>query len=137
MGLESLRVLADLPIDAIEFAAGGGTNFAMLELLRSDEHMKNTYTQLANLGHTASDMVNMWNDITSGKSNVPDVIISGGVRDFLDGYYHISKCNTNAVYGQASSFLKHAMGDYEELQKYVSAQIQGLRLAHTLLTVRR
>jgi len=136
MGIESLRALSELSIDAIEFAAGGGTNFAMLELLRSDEHMKNTYTQLANLGHTAGDMVNMWNEITTDNSNTPDVIISGGVKDFLDGYYHITKCNTNAVYGQASSFLKHAMGDYQELQKYVQAQIEGLKLAHTLLTVR-
>ena len=138
MGYASLKALCDLPIDGIEFAAGGGTNFAMLELLRSDEVMLKTYEKLASIGHTADDMVEMVNEIKKdGKSDMPDLIISGGVKDFLDGYHLIAKCEAHAVYGQASSFLKHAMGSYEELQKHVHAQVQGLRLAHTLLTVRK
>jgi len=90
MGPESLLALCNLPIDGIEFAAGGGTNFAMLELLRSDQSMLETYKNLANLGHTANDMVEMINDLkSSGIESVPDIIISGGVKDFLDGYYLI------------------------------------------------
>ena len=138
IGVESLIALCDLPLDGIEFAAGGGTNFAMLELLRSDEMMKETYSKLASIGHSADDMVNMINQHLSDDSgDMPDLIISGGVKDFLDGYHLISKCKGHSVYGQASSFLKHAMGSYEELQKYVNAQVEGLRLAHTLLKVRR
>lgn len=138
MGPKSLAALCKLPIDGIEFAAGGGTNFAMLELLRSDESMLNSYRNLTSLGHTADDMVSMINRMKNDDgSRIPDIIISGGVKDFLDGYYLMSKCEAHAVYGQASSFLKHAMGSYEELQKHVATQVEGLRLAHTMLTVRK
>lgn len=138
MGPKSIEALCKLPIDGIEFAAGGGTNFAMLELLRSDESMLNSYKNLTSLGHTADDMVSMINGLMSnGLNNIPDLIISGGVKDFLDGYYLINKCEAHAVYGQASSFLKHAMGSYEGLQKHVEGQIEGLKLAHTMLTVRK
>lgn len=138
IGEQSLRALCNLPLDGIEFAAGGGTNFAMLELLRSDEAMQNTYARLASIGHTADDMVDMINQLKVDSSGpMPDFIISGGVKDFLDGYHLISKCKGHSIYGQASSFLKHAMDGYEDLQKHVHAQVEGLRLAHTLLTVRR
>jgi len=138
MGPKSLEALCNLPISGIEFAAGGGTNFAMLELLRSDESMLSSYKNLTSLGHTAEDMVNMINTLNNNSGNrIPDIIISGGVKDFLDGYYLITKCEAHAVYGQASSFLKHAMGSYEELQRHVAAQIEGLRLAHRMLTVRK
>lgn len=137
MGKSSLKALMELPIDAIEFAANGGTNFAKLEMLRADENLYNTYSKLALVGHTATDMVDMLNEeIKMHNGSIPDIIISGGVSDFLDGYYLISKCNTNAIYGQASAFLHHAMDNYEPLQKYVQAQVDGLRLAHSLLTVR-
>lgn len=138
MGIESLKALINIPIDAIEFAAGGGTNFAKLELLRSDASMKEMYMRLAHIGHTAVDMVAMLNTLleTHDNNSVPDIIISGGVKDFLDGYYLISKCKANAVYGQASSFLNHAMGDYGALQSYVHAQIEGLKLSNALLKVR-
>lgn len=137
MGPTSLKALCDLPIDGIEFAAGGGTNFAMLELLRSDETMLNSYKNLTHLGHTAQEMVLLINSLQETNGfDVPDIIISGGVKDFLDGYYLISKCQANSVYGQASSFLKHAMNSYEELQTFVKSQIEGLRLAHTMLSIR-
>lgn len=137
MGKESLRALLSLPIDGIEFAAAGGTNFAKLELLRSTDLMMQTYSKLALVGHTAEDMMEMTNSILDDhKGDTPDLIISGGVKDFLDGYYLIDKCKANAVYGQASSFLQHAMGSYEDLQKYVHAQVEGLKIAHSLLKAR-
>jgi len=37
MGEESLKRLFDLPLEAVDFGASGGTNFALLELLRSSE----------------------------------------------------------------------------------------------------
>ncbi|RMD96258.1 MAG: isopentenyl-diphosphate delta-isomerase, partial [Bacteroidetes bacterium] len=39
-----------------------------------------------------------------------------------------------AVYGQASAFLKHARGDYEQLQHFVAQQLEGLALAKAYLT---
>ncbi len=139
MGRESLRQLMQLPIEAIDFAANGGTNFAKLELLRSDKAKHDIYQQLANVGHSAADMVNICNDLfvdLGEKRLCKQVIISGGIHHFLDGYYLINKINTTAIYGQASAFLKHARGSYEELQQYVQTQIDGLRLAQNFLTIR-
>lgn len=139
MGYESLKALYQLPLAAVDFAANGGTNFAKLELLRSDTVKQNIYSQLAFIGHSASEMVNISNQIKEelgDKMLCKQVIISGGIKTFLDGYYLINKLNIPSVYGQASSFLKHAQGTYEELQTYVDSQIQGLELAKALLKVK-
>jgi isopentenyl-diphosphate delta-isomerase len=65
-----------------------------------------------------------------------EVIISGGIQSFLDGYYLTEKLNMSAVYGQASSFLKHAQGDYKVLHDYIQAQVDGLACAKAFLKVR-
>jgi isopentenyl-diphosphate delta-isomerase len=139
MGYESLKALFQLPLAAIDFAASGGTNFAKLELLRSDPVKQEIFTQLAHVGHTAEEMVHFTNHIIEelgGKMECRQVIISGGLQNFLDGYYLINKLNLPCVYGQASGFLKHARGSYEELKNYVEAQVQGLTLAYSFLKVR-
>ena len=58
------------------------------------------------------------------------------MRSFLDGYFLMNKLNLPCVYGQASGFLKHATGEYEELREYVKAQIEGLELATSFLKVK-
>ncbi|MEM9887504.1 MAG: isopentenyl-diphosphate delta-isomerase [Bacteroidota bacterium] len=139
MGYESLKALFQLPLEAIDFAASGGTNFAKLELLRSEEQEQNIYAALARIGHSATEMVDFCNVIfedLGDKIQCEQVIISGGVRDFLDGYYLMNKLNTKAIYGQASSFLKHARGSYETLQKHIQYQVKGLALAQAMLRVR-
>jgi isopentenyl-diphosphate Delta-isomerase len=139
MGYESLKALFQLPLQAVDFAASGGTNFAKLELLRSDPVKQEIYRQLAHVGHTAEEMVYFTNKIMEElgeKMLCRQVIISGGVRNFLDGFYLINKLNLNCVYGQASSFLKHARGSYEELHAYVESQVQGLELANAFLKVK-
>lgn len=139
MGRESLRELFQLPLSAIDFAANGGTNFAKLELLRSDPQRKETYAPLALVGHSAEDMVELTNELEEEMGaflQTRQVIISGGVKDFLDGYYLVNKINLRAVYGQASGFLRHARGDYESLSSYVVSQIEGLELANAFLKIR-
>ena len=139
MGYESLKALFQLPLQAVDFAASGGTNFAKLELLRSDTVKQEIYRQLAHIGHTAEEMVHFTNQIREElgeKMCCRQVIISGGVQSFLDGYYLINKLNLNCVYGQASAFLKHARGSYEELHAYVESQVQGLELATAFLKVK-
>lgn len=139
MGYESLKALFQLPIMAVDFAANGGTNFAKIELLRSDSAKQAIYQQLANIGHSAEDMVVMTNAIIEdlgSKCLCKEVIISGGIKDFLDGYYLINKLSLPAIYGQASAFLKHARGDYKELYDYVATQVEGLRLANSYLKVK-
>jgi isopentenyl-diphosphate delta-isomerase len=139
MGIDSLKALFRLPLQAIDFAAAGGTNFAKLELLRSDPSRQAVYESLARVGHTAPDMVGL---ATAALQELGDevrchqVIISGGVRDFLDGYYLINKLPLACVYGQAAPFLQHARGTYQALHDHVAAQVSGLELATALLRVR-
>ena len=139
MGYESLRALFQLPLQAVDFAASGGTNFAKLELLRSSAGNQEIYQQLAQLGHTAEEMVHFTNQIKSelgDKMLCQQVIISGGIGSFLDGYYLTNKLHLPSVYGQASGFLKHARGEYDELREYVAAQVRGLEVARAFLRVR-
>ncbi len=139
-GYESMKALLQLPLEAVDFAANGGTNFARLELLRSNPIKQEIYSQLALIGHSAEDMVNITNRILGELGNeaqCQQVIISGGVRSFLDGYYLTQKLNTSCVYGQASAFLKHARGDYESLHNYVKSQIEGLELCNAYLRLRK
>ncbi|MEN0005127.1 MAG: isopentenyl-diphosphate delta-isomerase [Bacteroidota bacterium] len=139
MGKASLKALLQLPLEAIDFAANGGTNFAKLELLRSTTEKRDLYSSLALVGHSAAEMVDFVNELVVelGPQLVcKQLIISGGIRTFLDGYYLLQKSTLPAVYGQASGFLKHARGTYEELATYIETQIQGLELAHAFLKVR-
>lgn len=139
MGYESLKALFQLPLEAIDFAANGGTNFAKLELLRSDATKQQIFSQLANVGHSAEEMVLFTNQLIEElgeKMQCKQVIISGGIPHFLDGYYLVNKIELPAVYGQASGFLKHARGTYEALYEYVDAQVQGLELANAFLKIK-
>lgn len=139
MGYESLKQLLQLPLQAIDFAASGGTNFAKLELLRGTPAYRQVYEALAHVGHTAEDMVLMVNALAAelgDRMACRQIIVSGGVRDFLDGYYLLQRLQVTGVYGQASGLLRYARGGYEELYDYVQAQVQGYRLAEALLRVR-
>lgn len=138
-GPESLRALMQLPIEAIEFAAAGGTNFAKLELLRSDPVKQLIFEKIAAVGHSASEMLGFVNALKTelgDRCKVRHLIISGGVRDFLDGYCLLKKSDLTAVYGQASGFLKYARGEYAELHAFVQAQVRGLELANAFLKVK-
>jgi len=127
-----------LPVGAIEFAAYGGTNFAMLELLRTDEQTMNFYKPVSFVGHDALEMTETVNKIVDTVKDIKcrQLIISGGIKSFLDGYYLIHKSKLPAVYGQASSFLLHARGDYKNLHDFVSFQVKGLQLASAYLTLK-
>ena len=139
MGYESLKALFQLPLAAVDFAASGGTNFALLELLRSDKRQQERFKKLVHIGHSAEEMVQLTNAIQAelgNKMRCQQVIISGGIKDFLDGHYLMSQLQMPSIYGQASGFLKHAQGEYETLQQYVSDQIEGLKLAKAYLKIK-
>ena len=138
MGKESLRALMKMPIEAIEFAAHGGTNFAKLELLRSDAEQQELFQALTRIGHSATDMLEMVNEILEESPNdiaCRQFIVSGGIKNFLDGYYALEKINATAVYGQASALLKYAAESYEVLEAFLNSQIKGLQLAKAFLKV--
>lgn len=139
LGPESLRALLNIPLAAVDFGAAGGTNFSLLEILRSSAKVGDHYAGLANIGHTALQMTEYVNQIISeyhAQFLCKEIIISGGVSDFLDGYHLTSKLKLPSVYGQASSFLKYAQNDFETLAEYVHMQIEGYKLAKSMLKVR-
>ena len=135
MGPESLRALLKLPLEAIEFAAFGGTNFTLLELARSAPDMKAYYEPVTAVGHTAEEMLGLVNHILDNEPEVlcRQLIISGGIKTFLDGFYLVKKSRLPAIYGQASGFLMHARGNYEKLQEYLDYQVKGWQLAEAYL----
>jgi isopentenyl-diphosphate delta-isomerase len=138
-GPESLGTLMQLPLKAIDFAAHGGTNFSKLEMNRQNDVETEAYDSISNWGHSAEEMVLFYNQIADQMGNANrdcDIIISGGIRNFTDGYYLTEKINANAVYGQASAFLKHARGGYDKLREFVHFQIEGLKLARAYLRIR-
>jgi isopentenyl-diphosphate Delta-isomerase len=141
MGPASLEALLRLPLQAVDFAAYGGTNFAKIELLRAQNADIQNYENLANIGHTAYEMVDFCNDIigklqASNQLKCQQIIISGGIQQFLDGYFLINKLSLPAIYGQAAAFLTHARGEYQDLRAFVAAQIKGLAFAKSYLRVR-
>jgi isopentenyl-diphosphate delta-isomerase len=139
MGINSLKALLELPLAAVDFAASGGTNFALLELLRSDATAQKTHEGLAQIGHTATEMVQLLEVALENQTIQPQcqqLIISGGIQSYLDGYYLIQKSPLPAIYGQASAFLQFAMGDYDTLAQFVREQIKGLEIAHAFLSIK-
>ncbi len=136
MGYQSLSELLSLPLAAVEFAAFGGTNFSKMEMLRSNSPEDEVFAGLTAVGHSALEMVQMVNDIALNKEvSCNQLIVSGGVKDFLDGYYLLSRSSLPAVVGMASAFLKYAH-DYELLKRFVMAQIRGFRMAQSYLKIK-
>lgn len=137
MGPESLKQLLQLPIQAIEFAAFGGTNFAKVELLRSEQSESSFFEPLSLIGDDAETMLESVNAFVASEDPIcKELIISGGITNFLDGYYFLKKSTLPAVFGMASGFLKYAREEYEHLQKYIADQVRGLEMAYSYLTLR-
>lgn len=133
-GPKSMQTLLELPLEAVEFGANGGTNFALLELLRSETSKQEAYNAVTRIGHTAIEMLEMAKDVfATSQVRTRHLIISGGIGSFLDGYYTVRHSPLPAVYGQASQFLKYAKGDYDFLRSYLELQKEGLKLAYTYL----
>lgn len=137
-GPRSINELLKLPIKALDLAGFGGTNFSKLELLRSDKIRYNAFKEVYNLGHSCEEMLEIINNLYLNEGedlSCKQIIFSGGIRNFLDGYYFISKSKMKSIYAQASGFLKYAT-DYESLLDHVECQIEGLKMANSFLTIK-
>src|SRR5690606_24562352 len=139
MGKASLDALLRLPLAAVDFAANGGTNFTLVELLRSDQTRREVYDGLTRIGHSAEEMVDLTNDLLQKNGeHYPDkaLIISGGMKGFLDGYYLHEKSRFPSLIGQASAFLKRALISYEALDEYVDYLHRGWALCQNYLVLK-
>lgn len=136
-GKKSLKALLELPLEALEFGAYGGTNFAKIELERSEPVRKQLLEPIAYVGNSALQMVDWCNEIveTLGDLKTKNIIVSGGLRSYLDGYFFIERSKLNAVYGMASQFLRFAREDYGSLQEFATYQVNGLNLARHYLEI--
>jgi isopentenyl-diphosphate Delta-isomerase len=137
MGRESLAALMKLPLAAVEFAAFGGTNFAQVEMMRRPTTEHELFEPLVYVGQTADDMIKDIRHILEEgtETKTPALIISGGIRNYLDGYYYIRISPIPAVYGMASGFLKHARDNYSTLRDWTKSHIEGLKMAYAFLRV--
>ena len=134
-GPSSMRSLLKLPLLAVDFGSFGGTNFAKLEQLRNPA--VESLRPLIYVGHTAKEMLKFVNDIFHQEPEcikTKHLIISGGIKSFLDGFFLINNSPIPSVYGQASPFLKYASESLEALEDFVKIQIKGLNVARAFLS---
>jgi isopentenyl-diphosphate delta-isomerase len=107
-------------------------------LLREGNSQKaKAYEPLLKIGLDAESMVRLVNQKIESDKNIQcrQIIISGGINNFLDGYYLMQLSKLPSVYGQASAFLSYAKKSYDQLYKYAETQVKGLRLARAFLRI--
>jgi isopentenyl-diphosphate Delta-isomerase len=145
MGPRSVNALLQMPLQGLEFGAYGGTNFAQLEILRQKEFkVANYFKSFSFVGHTAEEMVELTGREGANlgeQALCRDFIISGGIRDIVYGYYLGMKLwrhwpDARWVIGQAYPVLQQAQKSYQDLCRYIRAQIEGVELCQRFLTLR-
>ena len=135
IGPESLLRLMKLPLAAIEFAAFGGTNFSKLELARAEG--KDAYEPFISVGQTPLQMIQDVNELAASERDLKcrQLIISGGVKNALDGYFYTGMSRLPSVFGMASAVLQPAAESYESLKKFIEQQIEQYHLAKAFLKI--
>lgn len=130
IGPKSLEELVKLPLEAIEFAGFGGTNFTLLEKARqrgiSDYHAKHLQ-MIGSIGHTPSQMID-WINSFDFELTCQSFIISGGIDNPVEGHILNEKLQYKSVIGMASQFLKYATGEYTELENYINSLLETYKL---------
>ena len=137
-GPQSIRAMLKLPLAALEFGAFGGTNFSKVENSRLVEQENQKHLPFVQVGVSAVEMVDLINNMVlqGEKFSCNQLIISGGIKDYLDGYYLTQKSILPAVYAQASMFLKYSQGEYTNLRQFICDQLEGYRMAKSYLTLK-
>lgn len=137
MGPASLKAILESPIHAIELASFGGTNFSKLEMMRQKDSTVKNLESFTQVGHTAHQMVDILNHLAeeNPKYKEKQIIISGGIKDVLDGYYLAEKLQYNSLIGQAKNFLARSE-NYDELRAFTSSQIEAFKMARAFLNIK-
>ncbi len=139
-GPKSMLELLKLPLEAIDFGALGGTNFANLEMQRRSDVGIENYQPLAKCGHTATEMLHFANTIFNKHSKeikCQQLIISGGISNSVDGYFLTRESKIPAIFGMGSAFLTPASKGIEELRSYCENLIWSYQLAQNYLEIKR
>jgi isopentenyl-diphosphate delta-isomerase len=131
LGPKSLAALLKLPLKGIEYGAFGGTNFTLLESMRGKEI--NMKAPFIHVGHSALEMTEILSALPSQQK---EFIISGGIKNILDGYALLSKLKAPSVIGMAQPFLNPALEGYEPLEKFFLELKESFLTAKGLLTMK-
>ena len=135
-GPQSLQQLLTLPLEAIELAGHGGTNFSQVENLRSGTKHPSMQA-LTNVGHGVYEMIQWINSWVEKKEpNCKNIIISGGINSAIDGYYYNNLCKMPSIYGLASRLLPSAQTSLESLLDYLTFEIKSYSIAKKFLTLK-
>jgi len=73
--------------------------------------------------------------ISDGIGLEKEFIISGGIKNFLDGYYYNSKLNAKSIYGYAHNILKYAKKSEKALNEFISVEIENYSFAQNFLQI--
>lgn len=128
-GPKSLKKLHELPIQVIEFASFGGTNFTTLELSRHSglkPAIRDSLKDLEVLGHEPLEMIQMVNELPN---NGMDYILSGGIDSSLYGHFLSLNFKRNHAVGMASKFLEYALESEESLYEFATGLVETKKLA--------
>jgi isopentenyl-diphosphate delta-isomerase len=121
-GPKSLDALLRLPLQAIETAGFGGTNFTNIELARLYGSKSGKYspkTEMGLIGNSCDEMIEWLNSFDLNIAVCREIIISGGISNVTEGYALTQSCQFDSIFGMASNLLRHSMGEYSELKDYL------------------
>lgn len=132
-GKKSIETLLELPLEAIELAGYGGTNFTKLENLRNKNEV---LSDAANIGHSCDEMLIWINNFPKDNIKVKHIIYSGGINSFLDAYYFLKKSNINPLIAQGSAMLKMALISEKKLDDYLHDFNESLKMCAQFLQLK-
>ncbi|MEX1100206.1 MAG: hypothetical protein WEB87_07260 [Bacteriovoracaceae bacterium] len=138
MGPKSLAALIRLPLAGLEFGAFGGTNFSVLESLRSSGQKNSSFVELTRVGHTAEQMVESVNIILEElgtQALCQNFIISGGIQSALHAYALMQQLQGPCVFGRARAFLERADQSEQALREFVMEELGCLAMGACFLDV--
>ncbi len=131
-GPRSLKALLELNISGIELASFGGTNFTKLEILRNNKN--ECLTPLINVGHDSKQMIKKLNLLYSDTNKNKEIIISGGLKNSLDGFYFRENLKFNSVFAFAGAILPYAK-DEQKLFEFIEGQKKLFDTARNYLEI--
>jgi isopentenyl-diphosphate Delta-isomerase len=131
LGPRSLKALLELDLAGIELAAFGGTNFTQLEIDRSHK----TGSAFTYVGASKEQMLETLKIFHQG-SKLPAIIVSGGMKNMVDGYYYLKKYPFTTAVGFAQSMIEQAILGEDALFTYAEGLVREFAMAKSCLVLK-